>query len=84
MVARQHITKINHPAETYDDNNTTTRTINDETLGTVHVIEGEHSMAMSNMPFGGWVQQRDGTLISSVTRAREMNRAQRRKLGIKL
>lgn len=57
------------------------KTVDDFMAGS-RVIEGEHSMAITNME-PSWVQQRDGSLIS-IERAKEMNRAQRRKLGIKL
>lgn len=43
----------------------------------------ENGAFLTNMKPGGWVKQRDGSLIS-VERAKEMNRAQRRRLGITL
>ena len=49
----------------------------------ITVIEGEHSTIYTNGPTGGWVRQKDGAIIS-IDAAKEMNRAQRRKLGIKL
>lgn len=56
----------------------------DTNLGTVHVMEhAKGGLTMSNTEFGGWVSQRDGTLIS-VEAARKLNRAQRRKRGIRL
>lgn len=54
-----------------------------EMLANATVIEHEHGITMHNMGEGKWVQQRDGSLIS-LERAQEMNRAQRRKLGIRL
>ncbi len=47
------------------------------------VIEGEHSTVITNMQTGGWVEQKDGSLVS-VEYAKSLNRAQRRKRGIKL
>lgn len=46
------------------------------------VIESESGMIITNMK-PSWVEQKDGGLIS-IARAAEMNRAQRRKLGIRL
>jgi hypothetical protein len=48
-----------------------------------NVIEGEHSTVITNMQTGGWVEQKDGMLVS-IEYAKTLNRAQRRKLGIKL
>ncbi|WP_127886354.1 hypothetical protein [Rathayibacter festucae] len=46
------------------------------------VIESKSGMTITNLQ-PSWVQQRDGSYIS-IERAHEMNRAQRRKLGIRL
>lgn len=54
-----------------------------EQLGAKEMVVGGHSVVATNGQLGGWVQQKDGTLIS-VEAAKEMNRAQRRKRGIKL
>jgi hypothetical protein len=49
----------------------------------ITVIKGEHSTIMTNGPTGGWVKQKDGSLIS-IEAAKSMNRKKRRKLGIHL
>lgn len=54
-----------------------------EFLKDATVIEGEHSLAITNMQTGGWLETKDGSFIS-VEAARNMNRAQRRREGIKL
>jgi hypothetical protein len=52
-------------------------------LEEANVIEGESSTSYTNMETGQWLQTKDGSLIS-IARAREMNRAQRRREGIRL
>lgn len=47
------------------------------------VIQGEHSTIVTNMQTGGWLKQKDGSYISRIA-AKAMNRAQRRRKGIKL
>lgn len=57
--------------------------INDPKFGRVEVIKHANGMAMTNGHFGGWVKDRNGHYISEAA-AQLMNRAQRRKRGIKL
>ncbi|HUH57840.1 MAG TPA: hypothetical protein VL020_04940 [Pseudomonadales bacterium] len=52
-------------------------------LGATEVIEGEHSVVATSGKFGGWVQTKDGGLVS-IEYAKSLNRAGRRKEGIKL
>jgi len=69
---------VNFRAYTIDN-----ATAGDTELGRVNVLVSPTSTVMSNMEFGGWVAQRDGSLVS-VEYAKTLNRAERRKRGIKL
>lgn len=60
------------------------KVVDDQKLGRVEVIQHKNGgLAMTNGHFGGWVQQKDGSLVS-VEYAKSLNRTGRRKLGIKL
>lgn len=49
----------------------------------ITVVEGEHSTVYTNGLVGGWVETKTGALVS-VEYAKSLNRAGRRKEGIKL
>lgn len=55
----------------------------DEMFNDATVIKGEHSTVITNMETGGWLHDKDGSLVS-VEYAKSLNRGQRRKRGIKL
>lgn len=55
----------------------------DVDLGEINVLYHEHGTIMTNMEPGGWVQTKSGSYVS-VQYAESLNRAQRRKEGIKL
>jgi len=52
-------------------------------LGATEIIEGEHSIVATNGEFGGWLKTSDSSYVS-IEYAKSINRAQRRKEGIKL
>ena len=53
-----------------------------EFMKDARVIEGEHSLIMTNMQ-PSWVAQKDGSLVS-IEYAKTLNRAERRRKGIVL
>jgi hypothetical protein len=55
----------------------------DKDTEVITVIKGEHFTIMTNGPTGGWVKQKNGSLIS-IEAAKSMNRKKRRELGIKI
>jgi len=55
----------------------------DKMMKDAYVVKSEHSMTITNMKPGGWVQNRTGDLVG-IEYAKSLNRAQRRKEGIKL
>jgi hypothetical protein len=54
-----------------------------ENAGAKDIIVGEHSVVATNGQFGGWVKTKDGSYVG-VEYARTLNRAERRKQGIRL
>ena len=54
-----------------------------EKLGAKDIIVGKNSVVATNGQFGGWVKTKDNSYVS-VEYAKTLNRAQRRKQGIKL
>lgn len=57
--------------------------IDDPELGRVEMLHSENSLIATNGHFGGWVEEKDGGIVS-IEYAKTLNRAQRRARGIKL
>lgn len=55
----------------------------DPELGRVEMLHHENGSIATNGHFGSWTKQKDGSLVS-VEYAKTLNRAERRKRGIKL
>lgn len=63
--------------------NDSVEVFDDPDLGRIEILHGEHSTIATNGKFGGWVETRDGALVSTEY-ARSLNRKERRKRGIRL